>query len=375
MSGRRRGSPPSRTRCGRSPRGAARRNDGRRVIFVMPGRGLPQTPALTTVPARPCHRTYRGLAPEYRGRARSIPISARRHPQDCRDVMLTTSGRTGRSSRQWFAQQKGMLAGVGRADRLLLTTASRRSRMTLQYVYGATVVVFAFGVVTVGPAYAQRRDGSLLPQERERGGDRGGMSGSWHCGARRKEGQVRVGAPEKGPVASVPEASCTADPGADALMVDNPEKGNITDATLGRWVEISGRLERETSKDPDNLRELDVASFRLVPVVIPPRTGPGTARRRGTATGPTGTGADACTCASASPRASSTLPKTASPFQRLDWPGCSRLQQASCFVRSVSGDEVDGGPRVEARGSALTGPTVPRAWQRSRSARPRVNSS
>ena len=28
-------------------------------------------------------------------------------------------------------------------------------------------------------------------------------------------------------------------------------------------------------------------------------------------------------------------------FQRLDWPGCSRLQQASSFVRSVSGDEVD----------------------------------
>ena len=37
--------------------------------------------------------------------------------------------------------------------------------MTHQYLYGATVVVFAFGVVTVGPAYAQRRDGGLLPQE------------------------------------------------------------------------------------------------------------------------------------------------------------------------------------------------------------------
>jgi hypothetical protein len=38
---------------------------------------------------------------------------------------------------------------------------------------------------------------------------------------------------------------------------------------VGKWVEISGRLERETDKDPDNLRELDVASVKLVPVVIP----------------------------------------------------------------------------------------------------------
>jgi LPXTG-motif cell wall-anchored protein len=74
---------------------------------------------------------------------------------------------------------------------------------------------------------------------------------------------------KKGPVASVPEATCTVDQGADALTVDNPEKGKITDAALGRWVQITGRLEKETDKDPDNLRELDVATFKLVPVVVP----------------------------------------------------------------------------------------------------------
>ena len=146
--------------------------------------------------------------------------------------------------------------------------------MTLQHVYGATVAVLAFGVVTVGPAYAQRRDGNLLPQEQEghvvavgclvRGTDvRGG-----------KEGKYVLARPKRGPVASVPEASCTADPGADALMVDNPEKGNITDSAVGRWVEIGGRLEKETSKDPDNLRELDVATFKLVRVVVPPPPAP-----------------------------------------------------------------------------------------------------
>ena len=43
----------------------------------------------------------------------------------------------------------------------------------------------------------------------------------------------------------------------------------MNDSLLGRWVEISGKLEKETSKNPDDLRELDVAAFKLVPVVAP----------------------------------------------------------------------------------------------------------
>ena len=127
---------------------------------------------------------------------------------------------------------------------------------------------FAFGVVTVEPAYAQRRDGSLLPQ------DQSGQVTAVGCLVRGnavrggKADKYVLARPRKGPVASVPEASCTADTGADALTLDNPEKAKITDAMLGRWVEITGRLESETSKDPDNLRELDVATFKLVPVVI-----------------------------------------------------------------------------------------------------------
>jgi hypothetical protein len=142
--------------------------------------------------------------------------------------------------------------------------------MTLQYRHGAIVVVVAFGLVTVEPANAQRRDGSLLPQ------DQGGQVTAVGCLVRGdavrggKADKYVLARPRTGPAGSVPEGSCTVDPGADALTVDNPEKGRITDAALGRWVEITGRLERETSRDPDNLRELDVATFRLVPVV-PPR--------------------------------------------------------------------------------------------------------
>jgi LPXTG-motif cell wall-anchored protein len=143
--------------------------------------------------------------------------------------------------------------------------------MTLQHVSRATVLVFAFGVVTVGPATAQqRRDGSLLPQESSGQVTAVGclVRGSSLRGG--KQDKLALAHPKRGPVANVAEATCTADAGADALILDNPEKAGVTEAMLGRWVEIGGRLERETDKDPDNLRELDVASAKLVPVV-PPR--------------------------------------------------------------------------------------------------------
>ena len=141
--------------------------------------------------------------------------------------------------------------------------------MTRQHVSGATVAVFAFGVVIVGPAYAQRRDGSLLPQEESGQVTAVGclVRGSSLRGG--KKDKYTLAHPKRGPVDSVPEARCTADPGADALTLDNPSNAGVTDAALGRWVEIGGRLERETNKDPDDLRELDVISFKLVPVVPP----------------------------------------------------------------------------------------------------------
>jgi hypothetical protein len=141
--------------------------------------------------------------------------------------------------------------------------------MNLKHVYGATVVVVAFGVVTVGPAYAQRRDGSLLPQNQSGDVTTVGclVRGSAVRGGNKD--QYALARPRKGPVASVPEGTCTADAGADALELDNTDRG-VNDSMLGRWVQITGKLESETSKDPDNLRELDVASIRLVPVVPPP---------------------------------------------------------------------------------------------------------
>ena len=121
----------------------------------------------------------------------------------------------------------------------------------------------------------------------------------------------------------------------------------MNDAMLGRWVEISGRLERETSKNPDNLRELDVLTAKMVPVVVPP-----------TAAAAASPAPEPAAAPAAAPRhrhrhrrrrlhlqrhpqSLVSCRRRRASFQRLDWPGCSRLQQASCFVRSVSGNEVD----------------------------------
>ena len=143
--------------------------------------------------------------------------------------------------------------------------------MTLQHVYGVTVVVFVFGVVAVGPAYAQRRDGGLLPQEQEGQVTAVGclLPGSAVRGGKKDKDKYVLARPRRGPVSSVPEATCTADPGADALDLDNTSKAGVNDSLLGRWVEISGKLEKETSKNPDDLRELAVSAFKLVPVVAP----------------------------------------------------------------------------------------------------------
>jgi len=195
--------------------------------------------------------------------------------------------------------------------------------MKHQYLLGASVVVFAVGVVASGPAYAQRRDGGLLPQEES------GTVTAVGCLVRGdavrggKKDKYTLARPRRGPVASVPEASCTADPGADALTIDNPEKGKITDAALGRWVEISGRLESETDKDPDNLRELDVATFRLVPVVIPPAPPPPSPTAAAPAPAPRAP--EPTPAAAPPPPKPAQLPRTASPVPAIGLAGLLSL--------------------------------------------------
>jgi hypothetical protein len=187
--------------------------------------------------------------------------------------------------------------------------------------YAIVAVVFACGVLTASAAYAQRRDGGLLPQEQS------GQITAAGCLLRgdavkggEDDGYV-LARPRKGPVANVTEAKCTADPTADALEIDNTKEsvGKVNPSMIGRWVEITGELERETSKDPDNLREVKIASIKILPVVTPappaPPPTPAPAQQPA-ARAPQPTPAPAAAEAPA-PAPAPKLPKTASPLPAI----------------------------------------------------------
>jgi hypothetical protein len=150
--------------------------------------------------------------------------------------------------------------------------------MTLRYVYsGLTALTFAC-VVPVGFAYAQAADGGILPTNES------GVVTVAGCLVRGDQifggddDKYVLANPTRGPVEAVSSDRCTADSNANAVQLDNPAKGNVDDSMLGRYVEINGRLEKETSRQLEIregkrriLRELDVYSARLLPVEAPPR--------------------------------------------------------------------------------------------------------
>jgi hypothetical protein len=143
------------------------------------------------------------------------------------------------------------------------------------------------------------------------------LRGSDVRGGKKDKDKYVLARPKKGPVASVPEASCTAAAGADALDLDDTKDAGVTDAALGRWVEVSGKLEKETSKNPDNLRELDVKSFKLVPVVPPraaaaPSTTPSAAASASTSPAARPPASEPAAPAASAQNAGQSLPHTAS---------------------------------------------------------------
>ena len=136
--------------------------------------------------------------------------------------------------------------------------------MTLRYISGASIVtLLSWGVLAAAPAQAQ--DG-LLPR-----GESGVITVTG-CLARADKGDKFIlTSPRLGPVASVTNGACDAPIDSNSLDLDDADDRGINGSLLGRWIEISGRLEKENSTDPNNLREMSVRSFRLVPVVPPQR--------------------------------------------------------------------------------------------------------
>jgi hypothetical protein len=192
--------------------------------------------------------------------------------------------------------------------------------MTLRYISGASIVtLLSSGLLAVAPAQAQ--DGSLLPP-----GESGVITVTG-CLARSDKGdKFLLTSPRLGPVASVTTGACDAPINSRSLDLDDADDRGINGSLLGRWIEISGRLEKENSTDPNNLRELSVRSFRLVPVVPPqrveaapapaaiPRLEPPAPEPAPVATTTIAEPLPVATTAIAEPTAEEPLPRTASPL-------------------------------------------------------------
>lgn len=134
--------------------------------------------------------------------------------------------------------------------------------MTLRYISGASIgIVLTWGLVAVAPAYAQNE--TLLPANESAVIT---VTGCLQRGGKDGE-EYLLASPRLGPVASVTDAACNAAVDSRALDLDDTKARGINETLVGRWIEISGRLERETSDNPENLREMSVRSFRLIPVV------------------------------------------------------------------------------------------------------------
>jgi hypothetical protein len=181
--------------------------------------------------------------------------------------------------------------------------------MSVRHVLGAvTAVAVTCGMVAGGSAQAQQGGGILPPEE-------SGLITVAGCLLRIGDSDDKyvLAQPRRGPIASVSEERCTALPGATAFELEDTSDVGLNSSMVGRWIEINGRLERETSDDPDNLRELQVRSFRIVPVVRPPETAAAAAERpqQMPAAAPTErTPAPVATAGTASAE----LPRTASPL-------------------------------------------------------------
>ena len=131
--------------------------------------------------------------------------------------------------------------------------------MTVRCVCRAlSAIILTIGWAAVAPANAQ----SLLPPDQS--GEitvagclqRGGTGGD----------KFILASPRLGSVANLPADRCTAAAHEGDLELEHARRNGIDESMVGHFIEVSGRLEKETNTGPDNLRELYVSSFKVAGV-------------------------------------------------------------------------------------------------------------
>src|SRR5262245_16963016 len=116
--------------------------------------------------------------------------------------------------------------------------------MNARYRCGAiTAALLACGVITVAPARVQAQAPTMLPEG-------GGMITVVGCFVRsdhHQHGQssrrYMLANPSIGPADTAPEATCSGD-GGQAVDLKDTGEHHLGKEVLGRWIEITGRLER-----------------------------------------------------------------------------------------------------------------------------------
>jgi hypothetical protein len=135
--------------------------------------------------------------------------------------------------------------------------------MTIQSACGAlTAVALAVAVAIVAPVHAQ-----LPPADTHALVT---VVGCLQMGGEHGDEYV-LSDLTAGPATSTEEANCASSGATQVIRLKRTRQFGFNDSLLNRWIEITGRLEKEESDDPSNLRELEIRSFSMVPVVIPRR--------------------------------------------------------------------------------------------------------
>jgi hypothetical protein len=135
--------------------------------------------------------------------------------------------------------------------------------MTTRHVRTAIAAsLVTIGTVALAPS--TRAQAPTLPQQ---GGDIT-VVGCFVSGMVNLRERYVLVRPIVGSVSSVPEATCASIPGDEAIKLQDLSQAGLDQTMLGRWLEITGRL--EGNHRSDGVREVHVKSFRAVPVV-PPR--------------------------------------------------------------------------------------------------------
>ena len=136
--------------------------------------------------------------------------------------------------------------------------------MTARHLRGVVRGLLACGTVVVTAATVQAQ-AQAYPEG-------GGMITIVGCVSTQRIGSEDtfvLAKPTVGHVASVSDASCTASEADQVVKLQDEHERGFGTEMLGRWVEVTGRMEKNRPHKAGGIRELHIKAFAAVPVEAP----------------------------------------------------------------------------------------------------------